>query len=70
MPKIKNLKNHIGNSLNEWIIQEETKDYFILRESNGSKIFNYPRASFESDKEHFGASRDGNRLLIPERHTK
>lgn len=65
--KITNLKNHKGAPLKEWILEKEHDDYFILKEPNGTAILNYPKANFENEKEHAGASRQGNKFFIPEK---
>ena len=65
--KITNRRNFKGVPLKEWDVKEEHKDYFILQEPNGSAVLNYPKSSFENQKEHESASRDGDKFYIPEK---
>jgi len=61
--KITNRKNFKGQTLAEWTLKEEHAEYYIL-EKDGHSL-TYPKANFESEKEHAGASRDGDKFFIP-----
>jgi hypothetical protein len=62
--KITNPKNFKGAPLEEWELEEEHDEYFLLGKASGEKL-NLPKSTFENQKENFGASRNGSVFLIP-----